>query len=252
MNVRSKKFILLILLVFLSFPSVSCFGWTIHEGVKFHTDSGTITFANAITVSHVKFENQKVEFTSLQMDGIVLPSWWISCTGGTVTVSRLFRDKKLVLSVSGSSGESYTVSFYHAGLGKPSVVYRDGEEIAEGKGWSMQGDDIVLTGTFASSHVWEILWTESSEESAGGGGGGVTPGGEGGMEYHPLKPIVTPYVDLKTWGVVAVAAVIGFVVLLSQYQESKRTWKTRRVKAGRWKPRREAKVKWKRKKKVFD
>jgi len=252
-NVQSKKLLLTFLLIFLFIPYLSCLGWTVNTGPKFHTGTGTILFENSISVGKIKFTSARVEFTSIRMDGLTLDTWHIKASGGTVTINDLFLDKKVKFTVSGSSGDSYSVTFYTAGLGRPSAVYKNGVEVDEGKGWDIDAnDDITVTGTFASSDTWEFLWTEAPSDSAGGSGsaGGTGTSGAGG--YVPIVPIVRPEVDLRTWGVVAVAGVIGFAVLVSQYQESKRTWKTRTVKGGRWKSKKEKKVKWKRKKKVFD
>jgi len=250
-NVQFKKLLLTFILIFLFVPYLSCLGWTVHTDIKFHTGTGTILFENSISIGKIKFTSTRVEFTNIRMDGLTLDTWHIKASGGTVTINDLFLDKKVKFTVSGDAGDSYSVTFYTVGLGRPSVVYKNGVEVDEGKGWDIDAnDDITVTGTFASSDTWEFLWSEAPSESAGGGGGGAV--GDGETKYVPIVPIVRPEIDLRTWGVVAVAGVIGFAVLVSQYKESKRTWKTRTVKGGRWKSKKEKKVKWKKKKKVFD
>jgi len=231
-------------------------GWT----PKFHLRAygSYVTFSDPLYFDSLGFDsienNAKIYFENPYMDGVEVEGWWwIQVTKGNMTITDFYADNKFTFTITGSTGDSYTVSFPIAGFGKPSSVKKNGEEISEGHGWSMDAEaNIALTGTFASTDTWELSWSEAPSESAGGSGsaGGTGTSGAGG--YVPIVPIVRPEVDLRTWGVVAVAGVIGFAVFMSQYKESRRTWKTKKVKGGRWKSKKTEKIKWKKKKKVFD
>jgi len=101
--------------------------------------------------------NHYVFFCNLTMDGETFDGWWwITSQNANVTVNSFFADRILKLTMTGNTGDSYTVNFTAPPSETIVLAKLNGQVVTEG--WSIQDGVITVQGTFHSSDVWEFIW----------------------------------------------------------------------------------------------
>ena len=211
----------------------------------------TISFSETVYCTSFGYEggtwtNTKWIWYNVKMDGETLSEWWITAVKANVTVNRLFADKVLKLTLTGDTGDTYTVTFSLGDFGKPSTVLKNGYEVEELKGWSVSGQNLTLTGTFQSTDVWEIKWVETSGDEGSGTSGAYTPSPS--PPYIPTPPPpptpVQPQVPLMPVGLLIIGASILGLYIYQEYSRQARLSRARKAwrkksSRPRWKRRRE-------------
>jgi len=117
----------------------------------------TISFSETVYCTSFGYvggvwNNTRWFWNNVKMDGDTVSLFWISTDKANVTVVDLFRDNRIVLTVTGETGQTCTVQVYTGSYGKPASV----------KGvssWSFDESSKVLTFTVVPhSSVTVTIW----------------------------------------------------------------------------------------------